>query len=439
LVWAALDPERALKAQENLAKLNHGSGVVEIVDRGQLISASLSFPADNVPQAIPESIDVVHVDTTSDVGRIQSIYASVTDLEAFLNGAGVVELSPKELDEVNYLTRRYYDSVRLFEVELADETVPFFELTLEGQPYDSRTMGSGEFAAFLIWWHLRRAETETIFLLEEPESFLSPQARSALIDVLLKAAFEKQLCIIMTSHSGEMIGPLPAPSVRFFRRDRNGVKLATDANSPALLKTIGISTHLDVLVFVEDEAAKSFSKLWVESFNSALAQRMEVVVKGSDGEIVKTLKAVETKYKSVSIVGLFDGDAKGKLPKDVEQKAAYLPGDLPIEKVFRRMLTELTNLLETELGWRNLSDILFSLNGDDHHDWYEGLAQNLGIQKNQLFMALFSVWMKQGDNALAARKAFQELSALLGEPFESDAPQEAESKIAHSEVRAASE
>lgn len=420
LIWAALDPEHALNAPENAAKLARGSGEVEVAHGTTRTSHAVSFPL-NFEEVDERGVHCVHVDTSSDVRRIQAVFARVTDLEPFINGAASVPLSAKEVAEVSYLTRRAYESVGFYEVELADETLPFFEVRLEGQAYDSRTMGSGEFAAFLLWWHLRRAERGTIFLLEEPESFLSPNARESFANILLKFAFDRQLYVIMTSHSGEIISPLPIASVRFFTRGRTGVVLARDALPPVLLKTIGIETRQDILALVEDEAAKTFAKLWAEYFHPSWAKRFDFHVKGSDGEIIRTIRTTQLKYECVTIIGLFDGDATTKVPRELLDRSAFLPGELPVEEMFRRFITADPGGFVHHYGWTNLREILFAIQADDPHDWFENLAHGIGIQKNMLFMAMFNMWMKVPDNERIAREAFNSLLAVLGHSFQVEA------------------
>lgn len=412
LIWAALNPEGVLKTPTHAAKLASGSGVVNVTRGREELQYRVNFPV-TAEQAAGPDLPCVHVDTSSDVGRIQAIFAPVTDLEAFLNGMAKVALEQKEITEISYVTRRLYNKINVSEIELAEETLPFFEVELDGQSYDSRTMGSGEFAAFFLWWHLRRAEKGTVFLIEEPESYLSPDAREAFMNVLLKFAYEQELYVLMTSHSTEIITPLPADAIRFFRRERDRVALIGGFPSPVLLKTIGIRTRVDILAFVEDEAAKTFARLWMEKFDPTMAKRFEIHVKGSDGEIIRTIKTTKLEYECVTILGLFDGDAREKVPKALLDRSAFLPGNASVEQMFREFVQSDPAVLSARYGWGDLRDILFAIQADDPHDWFEHLAKEVGVQKNMLFMAIFSLWLEEPANELMAREAFDALSVLL--------------------------
>ena len=219
----------------------------------------------------------------------------------------------------------------------------------------------------------------------------------------------------MTSHSSEIISPLPASSVRFFRRDINGVRLAEDARSPVLLQTIGVSSQLDILVFVEDQAAKVFAKLWAEHFDPSLAHRMDVIVKGGEGEITKVLRCTERRYKSVTTLGLFDGDARGKIPADLKEGVFFLPGERPVEQMFRSLVDEKTDEFVVRVGGDKARDVLFSLLGTDPHDWFEGLATGLSLEKNQLFYTMFTLWLETKDNALSAAADFAHIKDFVAQ------------------------
>jgi len=117
-------------------------------------------------------IEIVHIDASRDTIRLQDLYGRFDNPEDIINGSGARLLAENELENLNYLAKREYREIKLYEVEINDETMPFFEVTLGPARYDSRTMGAGEFAAFFLWWNLARAARNSILLIEEPETFL---------------------------------------------------------------------------------------------------------------------------------------------------------------------------------------------------------------------------------------------------------------------------
>jgi hypothetical protein len=249
LMWSVLDPEAANAKMPNFGKLKSGRATVEVSEGNQSFEFHSDFASGTAPPRATPEIEIAYINTSSETARIQGELSKSDNTEDIINGVGPTILSSDQLKEINFLTMRNYREVKLYEVELADETVPFFEVSFGPDRYDSRSMGSGEFSAFLLWWRLGRAEPKSILLIEEPECFLAPGSQSAFIDFLMSVLFSKKICAVVSSHSAEIITPLPSESVRFFRREHAGVMLVTEKPSPILLETIGIRAHRDVLAF----------------------------------------------------------------------------------------------------------------------------------------------------------------------------------------------
>jgi AAA domain, putative AbiEii toxin, Type IV TA system len=368
--------------------------------------------------------EVVYINTSVDVDLLQGRFADASS-EHIINGIGPTTLATTELQQINSLTLRNYREVTLYEVELAKEIVPFFEVSYGSSRYDSRSMGSGEFAAFLLWWRLQRARPKSILLIEEPECFLSPGSQAAFTDLLTQFIVNKKLCAIVTSHSAEIITPLPQESIRFIRRDDAGIRFGTERPSPLLLETIGVRIPIDILVLVEDRAAERLCRRLVEHFDPFLARRMEIVPQDGDGSIINILREVENHYQSLTILGLFDGDVRDSLPTDIRPKALFLPGDRPIERLFKDMCENDQTGFEDFSGLKNVGETLFALESRDHHDWFIEFAKSRGLELGQLFMLLFRFWFQIEDNAREAQSIFEAIRVKVdpdSAKIEEDAP-----------------
>ena len=115
----------------------------------------------------------------------------------------------------------------------------------------------------------------------------------------------------------------------------------------------------------------------------------------------------------VKFVGLFDGDMRKKLPNDLAAQSAFLPGDSAIEIGFREMADRDRAALATQLGRPEVTAVLAALEGRDHHDWYTGLAHELGLSPEQLFYSLFAYWIMVPENEAAATQTYNEIAALV--------------------------
>jgi len=135
---------------------------------------------------------------------------------------------------------------------------------------------------------------------------------------------------------------------------------------------------------------------------------VEISVRDGDGNIVRALKELGGNFNSLKVVGLFDGDLAGRIPEEARKFSTVLPGDQPIEIIFRGMIESEPEALQNAIGADDLDAILFGLRGSNHHDWYEGLCRHLGLTKAQLFPTLVQLWLRRDENNLALAQAMVE-------------------------------
>jgi len=402
-IWASANPTNAVSTAITAQKLQGGKASLSFQFHGEAKKSEVTFARGTVQGGTDLGVEVLHLDSASEVAEQQKLFCAFSTIEDLINGVGSKSLEGKILAKINYLARRDYRSVQLYEVEDGNGgAIPFFEVAFGDDRYDSRTMGAGELAIFFLWWSIERASENAMVLVEEPEVYLSPASQAALCNFLVESAVEKHLIFVVTSHSAEIISSLSDENLVFIFRRQQGIKVVDGPPPPALLETIGIAPSVDIIVFVEDDAAATFCGQLLERFKPSLARRVEISPRSGDGNIIAALRSVGDQFRAIKFVGLFDGDARARIPADVEASSVLLPGDKPIEIIFRELVEADPAALTNAIGSQNLEVILFGLQGRDHHDWYEGLCQQLGLTKAQLFPTLLQIWMRHEENATLA-------------------------------------
>ncbi|WP_246347521.1 ATP-binding protein [Brevundimonas basaltis] len=356
-------------------------------------------------------LDVIHLDTSQEVDIVLSMLADLQADEGITSGIGEYKLTDDELGEVEFITRRGYRSVSLFEIEEFDRVIPFFEVSYGEDRYDSRSMGAGELAAFLIWWTLFRAKENSIILLEEPETFLSQASQEAVGSHILSKVTEKKLCAVVATHSGPMIAPMPDEALVFLIRTREGVSFDASA-PPSLLTQLGIDPPISAIVLVEDMAGAEFCRWILEKYDPRLARRIDVTVRNGEGNIAASL-AQMADTRRIKIVGLFDGDVRTTTAEEPRARSTFLPGDIPIERTFRTLVTENPGAFGAIVGREDIPRLLATLEGKEAHDWYHDLSVELGLSRTQLFPPMFRLWNDQDGSEEAARAVAKALSELI--------------------------
>ncbi len=413
-LWGALAPGAAAKTLVANRKLTAGTATVDLHVGGTATTVEVEFFAGGVREVHGATMAVTHIDSAAEVSRHQTEFCRFSSAEEIINGVGSRELNKKSLSDINFILNREYRSVSLYEVEVGDIS-PYFEVSYGNDRYDTRTMGSGEAAAFYLWWILDRAEKDSILLIEEPETFLSFSCQGSLAQYLISILVEKRITAIITSHSSPLVTAVPKESLRFLSRGQAGLEIFSENPPPIYLRSIGIDPPQISTIFVEDEMGRAFCKGVLERFNASLARRVFVENALGEGEVIGLLRATARFEGPIKHVGLFDGDMRGKIPDDVRSRSAFLPGDQAPEILFRAMISADPQPLGEMTGNGQIRAILAGLEGANHHDWYERISKELGYTKSQLFALMFSIWMRLPDNATAAITTYETLEKMIFE------------------------
>jgi ABC-type cobalamin/Fe3+-siderophores transport system ATPase subunit len=417
-LWATADPTLAHDDPSTALKLSSGRGTLTYLE-GSTAKTSVASFAQGVVKAESETgddgiaADVVHLDSSDETKRQQVSFCAFQEVDDLINGIGSRTLDAKALEEINYISRRDYREVKVYEIENnGSSPLPFFEVSYGNERYDSRTMGAGEVALFFLWWSIDRASSKTILLIEEPETHLSPASQEALSHYLLKVAVEKRLNVILTSHSHKIINSFSENQLVFLFRDASIVKTRVGLPPPALLRTIGIDLHVDTVVLVEDQLAEVFLRLMLERVRPTLSRRVEISIRNGHGDITSLLNKINGQFSKVRVVGCYDGDMRGSIPPKIQKYSTFLPGDRALEVSLREIVTNDPGSLATATGSNDVAAILFGLQGAEDHDWYSNLCNQLGLSASQLFPMLFGIWMQRQGNSEAALATIDGLSAL---------------------------
>jgi predicted ATPase len=398
-----------------------GSVTVDMDIKGKPLSSMVEVQTEGVAPKPVHDCDVVHIDGAKIVHKFRALFPPGMALEEIISGDPQRELTGDELAQINYITGRQYRRVAISEVERDDQTIPFFEVSYGDDSYDTRTMGSGELAAFYLWWSLDRAQSLSIILLEEPETFLSPAVQRAFADYLVVQIAKRTLFCAATTHSESLITPTSLQNVAFVTRGSGTVDITSNPH-PAQLETIGITATKDIFVFVEDAAGKVLLESMLSGFNPALARRTRVFVSGGEGGITKRLREVAGTFEGTYFLGAYDGDQAGKIPGDVAYFSCTLPGSVGIEKLLRAHVVSNVNEFQEKTGYQQLKQVLPTIEGLEDHDWFTRVAQEAGLEKYQLMKLVIRMWGGVQENFDAVNGSYQAFADLIAKLEQSPLP-----------------
>lgn len=333
--------------------------------------------------------NIEYIDPAAETEDILGKFRRDAQPSDLLEGIDPTYFSREQLEISSYVLRRDYSELLVYEVTAFsedDSPVPYFEVESMGKRYSLLQMGRGELSAFYLLWRLEALPAGSIVLIEEPESHLAFHSQNLLVDAIVAAAVERDLCLIVSTHSPgffgklssehiSLISSLPEPSIRC------GLPVSTVSDH------LGIRPNIAVLVLVEDEVASELLRAILSSVDRETLKHLEICrVKSGESGVRRSVQDIQVRPASpIKILGILDGDQRSQGKSSiVSDRISFLAGDHPPEELVRRAF----------LRWRSgdfpdwspsllgsvdeLKLCLERLDGLDLHDWFHEFAAEFG-------------------------------------------------------------
>jgi predicted ATPase len=410
-LWATIDPDQALAIPEILERLRDARS--RAVLRVGKERATFELPRSSEASGDP-SIAVLHLDPATIAIQLQRRACEISGLEDVLEALTPSVLEAKEVANLSSVLRKQYEHIKIYEIEDYDDEDPMpFVLAREyGRDYDIRTMSLGEISVFVMYWRLTRVTRNSIVLLEEPETFLSPVSQGALLDYFAMNCVKKQLSIVLTTHSPQMFARLYPPQIKFVYRAAQGAMVAGEHSYNEMRKAVGIEPIFDRILLVEDRMAREFTLSILKKLDRSILLRTEVVDVGGYAQITRISGALPERITFFRAVGVYDGDVEGTVVDP--RPHIFLPGGA-IEVAFRGLFDTNLESLAARLGREaeQLAVVIAELSGADHHDWFEDLGKRLNTTYSEMMHVCFDEWCALPDNKVAAEQFLSRLAELI--------------------------
>lgn len=294
------------------------------------------------------------------------------------------------LDRLSYILNYKYTSARMALSDIDDERhVPVLQRNASG--YSGYHQGQGETTITeLIQADLPKY---SLILVDEIKSSLHPRAQRRLVRDLANVARERELQIILTTHSPYILEELPEIArMQIFWSDDDR-KVMTGVSAQFAMSKMDDAPHPDCEVYVEDEASKTMLGEILSQRSKDLLMRVQIITFGAASVGYQLGQMVGGKRFPRSTAVFLDGDCKAA------EGCHILPGiDAPERAVFDALRA---------IGWRDLwtrlkrstSDVSAAcdaaMNLKDHHDWVDYAAKQLSLAPSVLWHAMCSEWAER--------------------------------------------
>ncbi len=383
----------------------------------------------------PKDLDVSFVDVSFEVYKIKQFYQRQADLREFLGQFALRKLNTEELGLYKHVIRLPYASVSFREIEAPvsssieneeseeDVVFPFFEVSIGGISYDCLSMGLGEFCVCYLLWRLQRSENGAVFLLDEPDSHLSPQSRRALIDAIAYLCNSKKLWVGFSTHTIEMLEPLREPEIFLISSDSLSVapNIQVAIKRRDAVRQLGLLQSRNLLLVVEDVDSKAAVWAMINKWGKGISGGVDVAIVYEGATDVRSFINKFPKDSQIcKAIAILDGDKKPKNSEVPEALFAYLPGLFdPVESARRFAISD-CYALSSSIGVEHetLKRALTRLEFVDHHDFFAQLIDELhleGLRVPDIRVAFMNQWLMSPEVLNEGPQLVERIDGLLDE------------------------
>lgn len=222
-------------------------------------------------------------------------------------------LTESELEVVSYILNKTYRSARLIEHSLykGAKGRDFSVIFESGIEYSEAYAGSGELAAVLVVVKVLESDDFSLVLLDEPETSLHPGAQFRLLQFLLDQIVKKKLQIVVSTHSADLIEPLPPRAIKVMEQDEKGkAQFLPKCNSNIAFRCLGRPPSNITRVLVEDELAELLVKRACDLLDQGDRDAVEIVVSPGGAESILCHQIPAAIASKDQICVLLDGDQR---------------------------------------------------------------------------------------------------------------------------------
>ena len=325
-----------------------------------------------------------------DLGRLQPLITRTGYFNVAKTASKETESADFQAEVINRMTTimgRTYSQGRIATTD-ADSTRRVPILSQGGSEFSGFHQGAGE----LTVEELLRVQPNknSLLLIDEIETSLHPRAQRRLIHDLADMARQREVQIILTTHSPYILEELP-PDARSYILLAGGRREIISGVSPEFaMSKMDDEFYPEGDLYVEDE----LSRVWLTEILAEHAReingKIEIIPYGAAGVGASLGQMAKAgRFKRPTVIFL-DGDQPSA------DGCWILPGgDAPERVVFDSLRAKNWALLDMRLN-RSHTEIVDActraMTGADHHTWPASAAKELQLGSDVLWQALCSVW-----------------------------------------------
>ena len=232
-----------------------------------------------------------------------------------------ITLTLPETKIVSEILRKEFETIEIIEHNLFKDWGISIRLKQKNINYSEAFAGSGETAIVILVHKIFNATTESLILLDEPETSLHSGAQKRLMSFLLEQCIKKKHQIVISTHSPFLIENMPDESIKVFSTLSSNGKFIINNNRSykEAFYELEIENTNKKIILVEDKTAKILIVRILENLGQGIQDIFEIkYLPGGADDINQRLTTIMEISDNTYV--LFDGDQK-KLASSIDLSA----------------------------------------------------------------------------------------------------------------------
>jgi hypothetical protein len=352
-------------------------------------------------EAIDNSFEAWYVSPVYLFSELFLLYQDFLSFRDRAASGGSKCIKKEKLRTLNNILGRSYDRVEIYPDIVDDDQgiyVPYISARIGDRIIDTALMSQGElWVHYVLDWFLEDGTPdESLFLLDEPETFLAARAERPFIDQVARQALSKSFQLVIATHSPETLARFPLANIRLCVASDDGIRVVPPRSVFQIRESVGIRTPIRMLLLVEDELAKDILSFLFARYDGALVAEVEIVPTGGEGQVKNGVRILQHTSK-LACLGVLDGDKRNSGITD-EARILFLPGtsfpeDELVSAVSREPAATAVTMNATP---EDIFAAVSSCLGLDHQYWIKTIAAHFGFPESIMIHELVRAWLTHG-------------------------------------------
>lgn len=221
-----------------------------------------------------------------------------------------VRLEDNLVNKINGILGKNYQSIEIIKHNFYKDLEYSIRLISDSFNYTEAFAGSGESAIILLLYKISLLDSQTLIILDEPETSLHPGAQQRLIDYFLDLVISEKHQIVMSTHSPELIAEMPASSiVGFYSNEQTGKFYfvnGLDYKSAFIELEVDKSMLNHKIIFYEDKLVEKILQRVIKTHQPGYSDLLTLKI--STGGSAEIHKRCANLVDLPNIFVIFDGD-----------------------------------------------------------------------------------------------------------------------------------